>query len=266
MRIDLRPQERPAGGIRELTSKAHPGQIYYLYLPSSHNGGAACRLLVTIHGQSRRPVAYAERFTELADEQRYVVLAPLFSARTKYQNLGIGSPHRADLRLLDLVEEVAASYAVETAQFDLFGYSGGAQFAHRFLYVHPDRLRSVVVGAPGTVTVPSRRHRWPAGIGSLAAAGVSVNLESVRRRRIMLIVGDDDVTLEDLNQSEDAMRFGATRLGRARRLHAAWTVAGIPHEYVEVPGSGHGLDERILEPACRFFADGLQHAVSLQQR
>jgi hypothetical protein len=71
----------------------------------------------------------------------------------------------------------------------------------------------------------------------------------------MLIVGTEDVVLERLNQSPWAMRTGATRLDRARSLHAAWLVAGIEHAYVEVSGSGHGLDEQLVEQACRFLAE-----------
>ena len=83
------------------------------------------------------------------------------------------------------------------------------------------------------------------------------SLEEVRRPRVLLIVGAEDVTVEDLNQSPWAMHAGSTRLGRARSLHAAWLAAGIEHEYVEVPEAGHGLDERIVEPACRFLEAGL---------
>jgi hypothetical protein len=195
-------------------------------------------------------VAFAERHD-------YILLGPHFPPSIRFQMLGIGG-ERADQRLLDLVDEVAGDLTVHTDQFDLFGYSAGAQFAHRFLYVRPARLRSVVIGAPGTVTLPSSRDRWPVGVRGLArTAGVRFSLEEVRRPRVLLIVGTEDVTLEGLNQNPWAMRTGATRLGRARSLHAAWLVAGIAHEYVEVPESGHGLDDQIVESACRFLAAGL---------
>ena len=251
------PRHGSAGAIRELTSARRPDQVYYLYVPPDYDGSRTFRLLVSIHGQSRGAVSYAGRFTAFADQHNYIVLAPRFPPSVRFQELGIGG-ERADLRLLELVEELAAEYAVEASRFDLFGYSGGAQFAHRFLYIQPARLRSVVVGAPGTVTLPSDRDRWPVGIRGLAkAAGVRFNLEEVRRPRVMLIVGADDVTLDGLNQSERAMRTGTTRLGRTRSLHASWLVAGIDHQYVEIPNSGHGLDDQIIEEACRFLAAGL---------
>jgi pimeloyl-ACP methyl ester carboxylesterase len=207
---------------------------------------------------------YTEPFIDFANRYGYVVLAPLFSAAFRYQDLGVGRRHRADLRLLELVEEVTAEHGLNGERFDLFGYSGGAQFAHRFLYLHAGRLHSVVIGAPGTITVPSRRYAWPAGLGGLEEGKVRVDLEAIDKARVLLIVGDDDVTLENLNQSEQAMRFGTTRLGRARALHAAWQVAGIDHEYMEVPDTGHGLDERFTGPIQRFLAEGLEAPASAE--
>jgi poly(3-hydroxybutyrate) depolymerase len=245
-----------AGELRELTSSRHPDQTYYLYVPPGHDGHEAPRLLVVIHGQSRGAANYAEQFTSFAAQHGYILLAPLFPSSIRFQELGLGG-ERADLRLLELVDEVAADHSLQSEQFDLFGYSGGAQFAHRFLYLQPARLHSVVVGAPGTVTLPNDGERWPAGVRGLSrTAGVRFNLEQIRRPRVMLIVGAEDMTLEGLNQAPWAMRTGSTRLGRARSLHAAWLVAGIHHRYVEVPRAGHGLDHLIVDEACRFFAEG----------
>lgn len=249
---------RPVGRRLGPTSGVASDRASYLYVPTAYDGSAPLRLLVSVHGRSRMAARYAECFAALADRHRYAVLAPLFPESSRYQELGIGGPYRADLRLLDLIDEVAARYAVETARFDLFGYSGGAQFAHRFLYVHPERLRSVAIGAPGTVTLPNEQDPWPVGIADLEdLAGAPFNVEAVRRPRVLLLVGRRDVTLSELNQSKRAMRAGTTRLGRARTLHAAWLVAGIEHEYLEVPDAGHGLSRRILEPVLRFLATGV---------
>ena len=248
------PQPLDPGVLQRRTSRRWPDQVYHLYVPSGQPDASAWRLLVTVHGYDREAVNRVEQFVELAERHRFVLLGPEFEPAIHYQTLGVGGD-RADLRLLDLVDEVSTDLGLNVEQFDLFGYSGGAQFAHRFLYVWPRRLRTVVIGAPGTVTVPSPRHRWPVGIRNLRrVTGARFDLGEVRRPRLMLIVGTEDLILEGLNQRPWAMRTGATRLDRARSLHAAWRVAGIEHEYVEVSGSGHGLDEQIVEQVCRFLA------------
>ncbi|MBU1430704.1 hypothetical protein KKF91_09130, partial [Myxococcota bacterium] len=39
-------------------------------------------------------------------------------------------------------------------QIHLFGFSAGAQFAHRYALTHPTQVRAVVAHAPGAVTPP----------------------------------------------------------------------------------------------------------------
>src|SRR5262249_25476497 len=156
-----------------------------------------------------------ERFMNLARSGNVLLLAPVFSRLDRYQLLGIGGRVRSDLRLLQLVEEVMEKCGLEPSRFDLFGYSGGGQFAHRFLYFHPDRLRAVAIGAPGTVTLPSDRYPWPTGVARVAErAGLSLSLDALKPIKILLVVGGRDVTQRDLNQSRRAIQTGANRLER----------------------------------------------------
>ena len=246
-------------GLTEQTSRVYRGQEYYLYVPKSYDGSTRYRLLVMIHGYGRRVEEYTEEFTEFADRQRYVILSPYFPEDERFQQLGIGEEEetiRFDERTLGLVAEVGGRLNVETERFDLFGFSAGGQFAHRFLYAHPDRLRSVVVAAPGTVTVPTDRYRWPMGLRNLdSLAKVNVDLNRVRQVRVMLIVGQDDKDDENLRETDEANRFGKTRLERARALSKAWDEAKIGHQYVEVKDLDHTLDGRISGRATRFFGE-----------
>ena len=252
---DDRADEHAAPDVRSLTSRLHPEQQYYLYVPPTHDPDRPYRLLVVIHGYSRTAAAYAERFVEFARARDSIVLAPLFPDSIHYQDLGVGEEYRTDQRLLELVEEVAADYPLEASRFDLFGFSGGAQFSHRFLYLHPDRLRSVVVASPGTVTLPSRDTPWPEGVGDLQRVfGVPFDPEAVGSVPLLLLVGQADLGTADLDLSRSAMRFGPTRLARARSLHAALDAAGLAHTYLEIPAVGHTLDRRILAPAIDFLS------------
>ena len=257
-----RPAVKPTPvpiGLTEQDSRVFRGQEYYLYVPKGYDGNTRYRLLVMIHGYGRNAEDYTEQFTDFADRQRYVVLAPYFPEGERFQQLGIGEDEetiRFDERTLGLVAEIGGRLNVETERFDLFGFSAGGQFANRFLYAHPDRIRSVVVAAPGTVTVPTDRYRWPMGLRNLdTLAKVHVNLDRVRQVRVMLIVGEDDEDDENLRETDEANRFGETRLERARSLHEAWEDAKIGHQYVEVKDLDHTLDKRIVERATRFLAE-----------
>jgi hypothetical protein len=88
--------------------------------------------------------------------------------------------------------------------------------------------------------VPSLAYPWPEGLAGLAElAGSSVDLAAVRQRRLLLFVGDQDVTTEFLEVNEAVNQFGPTRLERARSLHTHWRAADIPHELVVIPGMDH---------------------------
>lgn len=237
-------QQETASDPVLLVSRPHPDLSYYLYVPPSYDGSRAFRLMVSVHGTSRRARLFARHFVQFANDYDYVVLAPLFGRTVEpdedYQRLGVGTNQRADLDLLDIVNEVAARYRLDTDQFDLFGFSGGGQFAHRFLYIHPERLRSVVAAAPGTITPPTDEEPWPAGIASLAElAGVSFDLAAIQRCRVMLIIGTDDT---------------ASRLRHARALHASWLAAGIAHDYVEVPAVAHLTAPSLMDVVREFMA------------
>jgi poly(3-hydroxybutyrate) depolymerase len=143
---------------------------YCLYVPRDIDTSRPHPLVVSVHGTERAVESYRDGFADLADKHQCVVLAPLFPA-------GIGDPDdvhnyktvdyrgiRFDLILLDMVAEVGARWPVTTDRFYLHGFSGGGQFAHRFLYLHPNRLAGISVAAPGSITgeglhVPSTQRR-----------------------------------------------------------------------------------------------------------
>jgi pimeloyl-ACP methyl ester carboxylesterase len=99
-----------------------------------------------------------------------------------------------DLVLLAMFEKVAARWHIRTDRFALHGFSGGGQFAHRFLLLHPDRLHGVSIGAPGRVTLPTSERPGggaqaicPSGSASLwilrRSAGATSSWSSGRRTR-----------------------------------------------------------------------------------
>src|SRR5829696_9092463 len=103
------------GAVHECVSRRRSDQVYFRYVPASYDNRSIFRLLVVIHGLSRGAERYIQRFTDFADRHRYVVIAPLFAQPMRFQELGIGG-ERTDLRLFDLIEEVAEDLFVETRQ------------------------------------------------------------------------------------------------------------------------------------------------------
>ena len=220
-------------------------------------------LVVNIHGTGRVAERCRNTLVEFADTHGIAVLAPLFpvaldgpSDLHSYKRLR-SDTLRSDLVLLSILDEVKQIWpGISTEKVVMMGFSGGGQFVHRFMYIHPERVRAVIVGAPGSVTKLSG-EKWPAGIGNIADTLGEVSLEVVRRiERVLLIVGDEDGDEAAAKYQEAMSWFVATglmvgkgdvagvmggkgRLQTLRELQAHWRDQGIESELEIVPGVGH---------------------------
>lgn len=231
---------------------ADPRLSYCMHLPPALAEGAeGFRLLVAMHGSARGAMAYRDAFADFANRNRYVVLAPLFPVGV----LGDGNPDgykyiaegdiRYDEVLLGMVADLEQLLGVRFPIFDLFGFSGGAHFAHRFYYLHPERLSSVVVGAPGGVTlIDDSRDFWMGTRDVADRFGKAVDVAAMRRVRSLLLVGELD-TQEFVYPPEfsshvaDMEALGRNRVERNATLHRNWLDHGLPVERVIVPGIAH---------------------------
>ncbi|MFI9489267.1 hypothetical protein ACIG47_22965 [Promicromonospora sp. NPDC052451] len=265
-RLDDFPRDHPAwdlllGATPFQVSSAEPRLSWTTYVPPSYRDRTGpLGLLVAVHGTGRRVEATRDRFAALADELGVVVLAPLFPAGLDgpddvhaYKEL-LAAGIRFDEALLAMVEQAAGRWEIDTTRFVLTGFSGGGQFAHRFAYLHPHRLRAVSVGAPGRVTLPDDAP-WPLGLGGVADLfGTAPSVAALRQVPYQVVVGSEDLAgalLAAVAADPREARAGATRVDRARRLAHELTERGVPVETAVVPGAGH--DAGAVAPAVVDF-------------
>jgi pimeloyl-ACP methyl ester carboxylesterase len=211
---------------------SNPGQEYYVYVPST--GGHEAPMFVAVHGVARNAREQAKLFAPHCETHGAVLVAPHFSAEehADYQRLGrVGRGGRADATLDAIVEESAWLTGASPAEIYLFGFSGGAQFAHRYTMAHPHRVARTVMAAAGWYTFPDARMRFPYGIGpSRKLAGVRFDPEEFLRVPITVLVGDLDTTNENLRRSDRLDRQqGTTRVERARSWVRAMQKAAAAH-------------------------------------
>ena len=120
--------------------------------------------LVAVHGVRRAADEQALLLGHRASLTGRPVIAPCFDHRHWPRFQRIGSRSRADQALIALLEELARDGIGSARRFDLFGFSAGAQFAHRFAMLHPERLLRLTVAAAGWYTFPDA-HPYPLGLG-----------------------------------------------------------------------------------------------------
>ena len=202
-------------------------------VPQSYQLGDArpLELLVFVHGTGRNPFAYRDAAADFADAHHCLVLCPLFPC-------GIPEPRgtenykflsfkgiRFDLLLLSMISEVGTIYRVDTQRFCLFGFSGGAHFAHRFFYVHPERLRAVAIDAPGVVTLLDFEQDWWRGVRNFSSIfGKELDLGAMRGVAVQTIVGSEDTATWEIAVQPDGLSGWRASLHRARHEWSAWAL------------------------------------------
>jgi len=236
--------------VLRLVSQDDSGQQYFVYVPGS--GGDEAPLFVAVHGISRNGYEHACLFSTYCEEFGVVLVAPQFEVEQSkdYQRLGrLGHGPRADVALNSILEETAWMTGAATDRIHLFGFSGGAQFAHRYTMAHPHRVARAVVAAAGWYTFPDTRKRFPYGIRT------SRDLPHVRfdpleflRVPITVIVGDRDTTSVDLRCTGRVNRQqGENRVERARNWVGAMRAAARAHRldplvsFESIPGGDHSF-------------------------
>lgn len=241
---------------------------YCLYVPDGFDetGTETYPLAVVVHGSLRNAAEGRDAFIDFAEREQCVILAPLFPC-------GIEEPHdvhnykfiayrdiRFDLVLLAMIDEVATTYRLQRDRFLLFGFSGGGHFAHRFAFLHPERLLAVAVGAPGSVTLLRDDRDYWVGIRNVAQIfGQPVDLTALRTVPVLLVIGSEDTETWEITIPRDnptwmpgAADAGANRLDRMASLKASLEQYGVDVRQVIVPGVGHDAS-KVLDPVKAFF-------------
>jgi pimeloyl-ACP methyl ester carboxylesterase len=163
---------------------------------------------------------------------------------------------------------------IATEKVFLMGFSGGGQYAHRFLYLYPERLHAVSVGAPGRVTRLNETLAWPTGIKDVEEKfGKKVEREKIKSvKSIQMVVGSKDTEIqggneywawleerkrksrtENKDQSHEGGSLEPMRTGRVetlQKLQKAWAGDGIEAQLDIVPGVAHesaGIVDTVLD-------------------
>ena len=223
---------------------------YYSYIPET--AGPDSPVMVLIHGITRRAAEQVFRFRDEADRTGAVLAAPHFSKVIygQYQQVVDRRGVRADLALIDIIGDVANAVGGHPGKVHLFGFSGGAQFAHRFALLHPDRVASMTLASAGWYTMPDEAQPYPYGVGTHPVAGETFDLKAFLAIERHLFVGSEDRFQDDALRRSDRIdrAQGTNRLERATRWKAAMDeVCGkygvpLPRSSFEVlKGVGHSF-------------------------
>lgn len=231
--------------------------------------------LVAIHGLHRGVKAQVNLLAPQAAAQGQMVIAPLFDRDDWPHYQQVVHKRRADLALLSALDDVAMAGISQTARIDLCGYSGGAQFAHRFAMLYPHRVGRLTLIAAGWYTFPDPTP-FPYGLGRPTSRRNSWQPRSVSdlipflSLPIRVLVGTEDDKVDENTRSGpdiDAQQ-GRTRRERAKRWVAAMQDAarlnGVQSniKLTELDGCGHDFRACLAHPDAQRH---LFHTPQIQQ-
>ena len=241
------------------------GPVPYLIEPHAQPLGT----LISVHGLSRQSTLQFECMLPLAKALSVTLIAPHFGGTefSDYQRLGRrGRGPRSDLALLQLLDHLGID---AEAPLLLHGFSGGAQFAHRFAFAHSERVARAVLMSAGFYTMLDACTAYPYGLRiGRSLPGVRMQPEAFLRVPTMTIVGAQDTGRDASLRTANGVdaRQGSTRVHRAKTWHSE--LAGMSaslgyttrHELVEVAGVRHDAPELIRRSQAamqRFLAPAL---------
>ncbi|MEM6376179.1 MAG: hypothetical protein AAF686_08045 [Pseudomonadota bacterium] len=209
--------------------------------------------LLALHGISRRSSKILAEFGPECERQGRILIVPRFG-RKHWSHFQTIDRHRPDIALLTLIAHLEQAGVISTPRISLFGFSGGAQLAHRFAMLYPHRIASLHVAAAGWYCAPDKDQSFPRGLGQPAhptgfnpASLAVLQLPAFLQLPIHVYVGCADTEKEAALRQGLALEThqGATRLARARSyigsLQQAAEARGIAPDlnYAELPGCGH---------------------------
>lgn len=238
--------------------QSDPRFHYQIYIPPFYNSEEAAeyKLVVIVHGTGRDNTEYWNEAKKFANEKHVALLAPVFPAGlfetfdlNSYRLLNCGGI-RYDLILLNMIDEMERRFPrIRTDKFFMFGFSGGGQFTNRFLFVHPERLAAVSIGAPGRPTYLNFKENYFWGVKDFREQfDKELNISAVAKVPVELMVGDQDTLF--IGESS----YGTTRVERMRNLKDNFEQQGIYVELDLLPGLNHVSGRSVkIQTALRFF-------------
>ena len=206
-------------------------EVFY-YVPESYT--ASSKVVFALHGGSRDAEGIRNNMIQKSIDYNFILIAPKFSSSNfslgdgyNLGNVYVDGDNPSTSTLNDenewsfsiiepLFDSVKSSLSLESEKYNLFGFSAGAQFVHRFIQFKPDaRFDKVVAGAAGWYTVPDNSIPFPYGYDNSIL--ISTNLSNLLSSDLHIQVGalDNNPNSAGLRHNEYADAQGLNRVTRA---------------------------------------------------
>lgn len=179
------------------------------------------RLIVAVHGISREYEQQLAAYKQMADKLGCWLVVPEFSrdAFPRYQQIAKdASSQRADTELNTVLVALKVQLQQPFLKVHLCGYSGGAQFAHRYAMLYPQNIASLVLCSAGWYTFPDPETDFPYGLAKWPAWLGKLRFDEMLNLPTLVMVGEEDLNREKSLRKSKALdaQQGRNRVERAK--------------------------------------------------
>ncbi len=227
---------------------------YHAFLPEPRRHRTP---IVIVHGSSRGAGRHFRAFLPKAIAFERPLIVPTFGGERfrGYQRLaGVDGPMAAEAALAITCDDASAVLGLDTEQVDLLGFSGGAQFVHRYALASPERVRRALIAAAGWYTYLDPTRPFPYGCAaSSASANREFDIDAFLRVPVHVLIGERDVRRDASLRTGSTIdrRQGFDRLSRALRwvdhvedvAHARGLCSRVTFDLLS--GSGHSFSDAV---------------------
>jgi predicted esterase len=236
----------------------------YVYTPSNAARiDRPLQVVFALHGMGSEGRGFCQSFLSAAERNGWVIVAPTFSYRNWKDPVVVAEDDvaltQALVELLDSMPQ-RIGHAISKRAI-LFGFSRGAQLAHRFALAFPERTSAVAAMSAGTYTLPRALSReaggeplnFPYGTADLGRrVGHVANGADLARIPFWIAVGGEDDRADDVPRQWDTL-LGKTRLQRADAFAQALNASGARATLDIYPALGHTMSAEMIRGATAFM-------------
>jgi len=238
----------------------------YVHTPPGAEQRQPLSVLLALHGMGAHGEAFAKSLVAVADRNGWLLVAPSMP----YHNYMDPTVLTEDD--VHLSQMLAATLDALPSRLGLklqprvlvYGFSRGAQLAHRFALFYPERVQAVAALSAGSYTLPIDKSMTESGIQPLSLPyGIAdaqkqlyhlVNLEQFKKIAFLIAVGEKDTTASDVPRQFDPL-IGKTRVERAKAFNQKLQSLGMTSQLVIVPNVGHEVNSEMRNCAVNFLKD-----------
>jgi len=210
--------DRPITVFYHIPDSAHQSSPIAMVVHGSARDGEYIRNALKPESDRRNAIILMPNFGSAEYSNNYFLLGNLFDDG---ENPSVASQNDSTEWTYAIIEQLfihfRAEVASKDARYDLVGFSGGGQFAHRFaLFAHRPQCDRIVACSSGWYTLPDAASPYPYGLGTTQRAS-DADVRKALATPLHLAVGsaDTDPNSSGLRHTAEADAQGLNRVQRA---------------------------------------------------